>query len=329
MDTRLEHLARQRGGYFTRVEAKDCGYGDRDIQAAVRAGEWRRPRRGYYAPAAQYDALDGAGQHLLLCQIVQDRLGDRVAITHQSASCAWRHDQWGWDMSVVNLTRLDGGAGRLEAGIRHHETRIDESELVKVHGLWVPAEPRTVFEACTDVSVESGLCIASSALRIGRVTEDMLDDYSQSQRARVWPGSRNARLAIQLSDGRLQSTGESRSLYMLWRHALPPPELQYEMRSRDGRLLGYNDFAWPTYCHLGEFDGKRKYTRDIKPGEDPGEVVFREKRREDEMRREGAGMSRWIWVELEPGRQLTTARRIDNELRESARLYGRNRTIIV
>jgi hypothetical protein len=79
---------------------------------------------------------------------------------------------------------------------------------------------------------------------------------------------------------------------MLWRHAVPAPELQFEMRTRDGRLLGYNDFGWPSFCHLGEFDGKRKYTRDIQPDEDPGEVVFREKRREDEMRREGAGMSR-------------------------------------
>ena len=115
---------------------------------------------------------------------------------------------------------------------------------------------------------------------------------------------------------------------MLWRHAVPIPELQFEMRTRDGRLLGYNDFAWPSFCHLGEFDGKRKYTRDIQPGEDPGEVVFREKRREDEMRREGAGMSRWIWQDLDPRRQLATVRQIEADMLDSARRYGRNRTII-
>lgn len=328
MDTRLEQLAIRRGGYFTRAEAHDCGHDDRAIRAAVRAGEWRRLRRGYYAPATLYDPLDESGKHLVLCRIVQDRMGDRVAITHQSASCAWEHDQWGWDMSIVQVTRLDAGAARTEAGVRHHRATIDEGELVKINGLWVTNETRTAFEACTDVSVESGLCIVSSALRAGRITKEMLEEYGQTHRSLALPQSRNARLASRLGDGRLQSVGESRSFYMFWRHALPAPELQFEMRARDGRLLGYNDFAWPAYCHLGEFDGKRKYTRDIEPDEDPGEVVFREKRREDEMRREGAGMSRWIWRELDPTQQPATARRIGGELRDSARRYGHNRTII-
>jgi Transcriptional regulator, AbiEi antitoxin len=328
MDTRLEHLAVRRGGYFTRAEAYDCGYDDRAIQAAVRAGEWRRVRRGYYAPAALHDGLDDVGKHLVLCRIVQDRIGERVAITHVSASCAWGHDQWGWDTSIVQVTRLDGGAGRIEAGVRHHRAKLDESELVRINGLWVPGETRSVFEACTVVSVESGMCLASSALRAGRITEEMLDDHGRSDRAVVWPRSRHARLAISLADGRLDSVGESRSFYMFWRHAMPEPELQYAMRTQDGRLLGYNDFAWPTYRHLGEFDGKRKYTRDIEPDEDPGEVVFREKRREDEMRREGTGMSRWTWRDLHPEQQPITVRRIEREMQASARLYCRNRSII-
>ncbi len=329
MDTALEQLAARRGGYFSRSEAYDCGYDDRAIQAAVRAGEWRRVRRGHYSPSTLYDALDDAGKHLVLCRTVQNRMGDRVAITHTSASAAWGHDQWGWDMSVVHVTRLDGGTGRIEAGVRHHRAQIDPAELSWVSGLWVVGEARSAFEACTAVSIESGLCIVSSALRAGRITKEILEEYGQKSRSLAWPRSRHARITIRLGDRRLQSVGESRSFAMFYRHAMPRPELQYEMRAtRDGRLLGYNDFAWPDYCHLGEFDGKRKYTRDIKPDEDPGEVVFREKRREDEMRREGAGMSRWIWRDLDESRQPTTVRQIDSEMRESRRRYGRNRTII-
>jgi hypothetical protein len=328
MDTRLEQTAQRRGGYFTRTEAHDCGYDDRAIRAAVRIGEWRRARRGYYVPGHLFDALDDAGRHLVLCRIVQDRFGARVAISHESAACVWGHDQWGWDMSTVQVTRLDGGASRTEAGVRHHRTTLTEADVVEVNGLLVPHEARTVFEACTNLSTESGLCLASSALRAGRVTKEMLEAAAHSQRALASPQSRLARLAIRLSDGRLQSVGESRSFHMFWRHAVPMPELQFEMLNQDGQLLGYNDFAWPDFCHLGEFDGKRKYTRDIKPDEDPGEVVFREKRREDEMRREGAGMSRWIWSDLDRGRQLVTVRRIDREMHDSALRYGRHRTII-
>ena len=328
MDGRLEQLALCRGGYFTRAEAHDCGYDDRDIRAAVRAGEWHRLRRGYYVPATLYDALDDAGRHVILCRIVQDRLGDRVAISHQSASCAWGHDQWGWDMSVVHVTRLDAGATRLEAGIQHHRFPLEHADLVEVNGLWVPNEARTVVESCVDLTIESGLCIASSALRAGRITKELLEQYGHSGSALAWPGSRHARLVIRLADGRLQSVGEVRSFAMFWRFALPAPELQWEMRASDGRLLGYTDFAWPDFCHLGEFDGKRKYTRDIGPNEDPGEVVFREKRREDEMRREGQGMSRWTWAELSARRQPATVRRIATEMQDSARRYGRNRTYI-
>ena len=35
---------------------------------------------------------------------------------------------------------------------------------------------------------------------------------------------------------------------------------------------------------FGEFDGRVKYGRLLKPGQDPGEVVFAEKRREDLIR---------------------------------------------
>src|SRR5690606_32956298 len=96
-----------------------------------------RPTAALPRPAARR-ARDDAGRHVILCRIVQDRLGDRVAISHQSASCAWGHDQWGWDMSVVHVTRLDAGATRLEAGIQHHRFPLEHADLVEVNGLWVP-----------------------------------------------------------------------------------------------------------------------------------------------------------------------------------------------
>ena len=52
-----------------------------------------------------------------------------------------------------------------------------------------------------------------------------------------------------------------------------------------GIVVGVADMAWPEHGVLGEFDGKVKYGRLLLPGESPGDAVFREKRREDEMRR--------------------------------------------
>ena len=52
---------------------------------------------------------------------------------------------------------------------------------------------------------------------------------------------------------------------------------------------------------IGEFDGKVKYGRLLRPGQDPGDAVFDEKRREDAIRDEDWGVTRWTWSELVPG----------------------------
>ena len=59
------------------------------------------------------------------------------------------------------------------------------------------------------------------------------------------------------------------------------------------------DFCWEEYATVGEFDGRVKYGRLLRPGQDPGDVVFAEKRREDELRDLGREVARWVWDELE------------------------------
>jgi hypothetical protein len=327
MSTSVAGVAAAQGGYFTTGQARDCGHDTRAIRDAVRSGEWRRLRRGAYALAETYDPLSDPERHLVLARAVVAKIGaDRVAITHQSASCAYSHDQWGWDMSVVNVTRLDGGAARHEAGIRHHVGEIREADLVEHEGLLVVREHRAVVEACTQMPVEAGLCIVDSALRHGRVDHDMLMAYGEL--IEPWPESRHARLAVRLGNGKAATVGETRSRYLFWRFGVPAPELQVEVRDRAGFLLGIADFGWELYRHLGEFDGLRKYTRDIKPGEDAGDVVFREKRREDAMRGENLGMSRLIWAELPPPVGRMTAERFKRDMMRSRALYARNRVVI-
>jgi hypothetical protein len=65
---------------------------------------------------------------------------------------------------------------------------------------------------------------------------------------------------------------------------------------------------------LGEFDGKIKYGRLLKPGEQPGDVVWREKLREDALRRLGWEVVRWTWAELMNPALLDRRRRAAFEL---------------
>lgn len=77
------------------------------------------------------------------------------------------------------------------------------------------------------------------------------------------------------------------------------------------------DWAWPEFGLLGEFDGRIKYGRLLKPGQDPGDVVFEEKRREDELREiTGFSMIRLIWSDF--ANPALTAARVWRALRRAS-----------
>jgi hypothetical protein len=77
------------------------------------------------------------------------------------------------------------------------------------------------------------------------------------------------------------------------------------VRDSEGVLRGTCDWGWPGEDVLGEFDGKSKYGRLLRPGQGPGEVVFAEKRREDELREiTGFRMLRLIWDDYQRPRLI-------------------------
>jgi hypothetical protein len=94
------------------------------------------------------------------------------------------------------------------------------------------------------------------------------------------------------------SPGETPSRLAIHRAGLPAPELQYLVRTEGGVVLGQVDFWWDEFATAGEFDGRAKYGRLLRPGQDPGDVAFAEKVREDALRADGREVVRWIWPEL-------------------------------
>lgn len=113
-----------------------------------------------------------------------------------------------------------------------------------------------------------------------------------------WPGAPGARRVIAVADGRSESVGESRSRIALRAAGLPDPVLQWRVVARDGTSMR-TDFAWPQQRTVGEFDGRVKYGRLLRSGQDPGQIVFDEKRREDRLRELGLSVVRWTWADLD------------------------------
>jgi hypothetical protein len=55
---------------------------------------------------------------------------------------------------------------------------------------------------------------------------------------------------------------------------------QCEIRDETGMLRATCDVGWPELNAYGEFDGRVKHGRLLRPGQDPGDVVFMERQRE-------------------------------------------------
>ncbi|UPK73146.1 type IV toxin-antitoxin system AbiEi family antitoxin domain-containing protein [Nocardioidaceae bacterium SCSIO 66511] len=317
----------ERGGFFTRGEAIDCGMRDSQLRQAVRAKYLVRLRHGYYSPSTYVESLDSTERHALLARAVHHRLGDRYALAGISACAVQGVELWSDDLTTVHVVRIDGRTGRKEAGVRYHEFPVEpEADVVSVGAVRAMNPAHAVWQAGCDQTIERGLVSTNSALHRGIVTAETL--RSRAAAFSRWPGSRGARIAIGLADPRVESVGESRTFYLCWEQHLPLPEPQFEVIDDAGTLIGRTDFAWHEYRHVAEFDGAAKYSRYLRPGESISDAVMREKVRENLIRAELFGVTRIIWIELTSSKRLHTARTLHEALDQSRRLYTRNRTVV-
>lgn len=279
---RLQALAGT-AGYFRRQDALEAGFDDKAINREIRARRWVRIRRGAYTFNDIWSAQDEVERHRITARAVVDRLGPGVALSHTSAVIEHGMAVWDADLSCVHVTRLDGGAGRTEAGVVHHEGFcIDDDLIEREDGLLMVKPARAALEHACLVSSESAVVTLDSGLHVHAFTRAEMESVFALMRS--WPKSQRLQIVVRFADGRAESVGESRSRWLCYKYNLPAPELQFEVYDECGRLIGITDMAWPERKLLGEFDGKIKYGRLLRPGEEPGEAVFREKVREDALR---------------------------------------------
>ncbi|MCX5042015.1 hypothetical protein OG921_02245 [Aldersonia sp. NBC_00410] len=180
---------------------------------------------------------------------------------------------------------------------RHlHTAPLREDDVVVVDGLRVTNAARTIADFARCAPVEQAVVIGDALLRHGAADAQPAVALERMPR---WPGVPAARRAMAWMDARSESVGESRSRVRLRAAGLPVFELQYEVAASDGRFLGRADFALPEHGVIGEFDGKVKYGRLLRPGQTAGDAVFREKVREDALRDAGWQLVRWTLGELD------------------------------
>jgi hypothetical protein len=276
----LHSRAEAQLGLFTAADALTAGYGHPEVQRLCRSGTWRRLRRGVYVTASDLAAAEEAGRrHRLECLAVVLALGrPTTAVSSVSAARLWglpvRRDL----ARTVRLT--DPAVWRRGEGYRVTRASMSPDEVVRVGPLPLTGVARTLVDCAREWDEEDAAVAMDAALLSRRVSaRELLEAATAVHR---WPGGAAVARAVELADGRAESPLETRGRLRIVGAGLPRPELQVEIRT-DGRLVAVVDAWFDEAAVAVEFDGQVKY-RDPWRDRTPEQVLWDEKRREDELR---------------------------------------------
>ena len=265
----------------------------RDLRAASiepTRGGWHQVRNGVWVTDHEWRGLTPEHAHAALVHatgLCLEREDPVFAVT--SAAAVWglpRIEQWPDAVRVLVATEQRGRGSSL---VRPHVGR--EADTLRRGDILVTSAARTVVDLSRTGTLHTAVAAADHALRHGLCSLVELQAEVDAVPPRV-RGRTTARLVGALADPLRMSAGESLSRVQMFLLNLPKPELQREVRD-DAGLIGFVDFGWDGV--VGEFDGKVKYR--VAPGDSPaeaGEVVWREKQREDRLRRQ-VRVARWTW----------------------------------
>lgn len=269
------------------------GCTDSQLLRPRRSGELRTIRDGAYVAADDARHRFPEVEHLLLVRSTLPRLASGAVVSHVSAAVLHNLPIWNVPTDRVHVTRDARAGGRISARLHLHVSPLEPDDVVDVDGVLVTSKARTIVDTAVSLPFEQAVVVADGGLADPLVGPALV---AAMERAAGRTAIERARRVVAFADGRSGSVGETRVAMM--RAGLPAPVLQWDVHSAGGLWIGCVDFGWPTLRTVAEFDGRIKYGRLLRPGQDPGEVVFAEKVREDAIRDVELGVVRWVWSDL-------------------------------
>lgn len=287
----------------TRADLLDRGFRDSEIRRALAAGTLVRIRRGSYVDGP-LDAEEEARAALITrVAAVSARIGGNAVFSHSTAAALWDLPFLDALPETTHVTMDRPAHGARRANVHQHTGPLTTEEIMEYRGIRLTTLPRTLVDVARTEGFRQGVVMADHALRQSPDPEALRRAMEVSiQRIKASVGIGQARRMAAFAVPEAESPGESISRVVLWEQDVPTPQLQYRLVLR---LAGggwgefRTDFAWERQKVVGEFDGKVKYERFGREGESAGDVVFREKRREDAIREAGWAVMRWTWGDLE------------------------------
>lgn len=277
--------------YVDEVE-RDGGAG-RELRNACRRGTLVRVRRGAYCLREIWDVLSPEDRHVLAVRATIRRVRGPFLVAGASAAAIHGLPYASRDLQEVTLLVPYAGGGSSEPGVRRTSAAFETAEPSIVDGIPVTTLARTVLDRARSLDFDRAVAVADRVQwRKARMPLRRDDLFAELERSQFSRGGRAARRVIEFSTHLSDSVGESEARAAIHRLGFEVPVLQRSWRDAEGAME--SDFYWESVDKVGEFDGKVKYTRDEFTRGDPSAVVWREKRREDRLRRLTSGVLRLV-----------------------------------
>ncbi len=238
---------------FTRPEALDSGFGEREWRTHAEAGLVREVIPGFFVDAALPDTLE------LRLAITRRAIPPGVVVARRAA--AWLHgldvlDYRGFPATpkIEVATRARRDRPRNQLMLAHVADDLLPSDVTEIDGIQVTTPLRTAADLARFSPRPDSLVCVDAFLHKG------LFSLEQFEKSLVrWRGRRGVRQAYEIAgiaDARSESGGESRLRLRVIDMGLPRPELQIPVYDLFGNVRFYLDLGWPHWRLALEYDGE-------------------------------------------------------------------------
>ena len=268
------------------------GVTSRRLQVEVARGRLLRPRRGIYVDAQHWRSMNADARYRFRVRATGLTRTSPLVVSHQSAAALHGFPIIGSWPSTVHALKTGASGGSPRPGVTLH-TGGPPADVVEIDGLTATTVERTLVDVASGSRLVVAVTMLDHALRLGLTTRAAL--FAMLDQVNPRYGAARARFAIQFATPLSNRPGESLSRVRMHELGFEAPELQVAFVVSGGKRA-IVDFYWRGCRLIGEFDGRGKYQRDeFTHGRDPGEIVWQEKLREDELRKIVDGFTRWTW----------------------------------
>lgn len=274
---RVAVFATGQDGLITAAQCAELGITQDQIKRFCRTGVWRPVLRGVYqvwgfgrTPEVRAALLAAGPQAVAVSASAAQLFGLPIESPRVHVAVPGRR---------AVPRRVHGDA------VVIHQRELPASAVVKIDGMRATNPVWTVADVLLDHNRYAAVPAVDAAVYAGLISEADMSEVQQRLRGRR--GAVHARAALELVDGRAESPLESRGRLRCHDADLSPDQLQAEIRSSDGRLIGRVDMLWSARRLIAEADGAQFH-------EQP-DALFRDRARQNDLIAAGYAVVRFTW----------------------------------